>query len=357
MNKSRSTLWMRLGVVLILSMIVAWWAWQQITPQVLPDGFASGNGRIEAVEVDVATTAGGRIQSIAVDEGDFVHAGQVLATMDTRALMAQRQEAEASLLRARTDIQTSRHQVTQRESELTAARATVAQQRAALGAAQKRLARTEALVKKRMIALQTLDDDRAQFFAAQATLAAAKAQVSAAQAAILTAQSQVMSAETSVQAVQASIKRIQSAIDDSTLKAPCSGRVQYRVAQPGEVLPAGGRVLNLVDISDVYMTFFLPTTEAGRVALGAQVHLVLDAAPQFVFPATVSYVASVSQFTPKTVETAEERVKLMFRIKAKIPADLLEKYRNQVKTGLPGMAYVRLDAKASWPEWLQLKLP
>jgi HlyD family secretion protein len=105
------------------------------------------------------------------------------------------------------------------------------------------------------------------------------------------------------------------------------------------------------------MTFFLPTTEAGRVALGAQARIVLDAAPDYVFPATISYVASVSQFTPKSVETAEERVKLMFRVKAKIPPELLEKYRNQVKTGLPGMAYVQLDPQAAWPEWLQIKLP
>ena len=357
MNKSRSILWVRLIVVAALLAIVAWWAWQQITPRVLPDGFASGNGRIEAVEVDVSTTTGGRIESINADEGDYVHAGQVLAVMDTRALVAQKQEVEASLSRARADIETAKHQITQRESELSAAQATVAQQEATLGAARKRLARTESLVKSKMIPQQTLDDDRAQFLTAQAALSAAQAQVSAARAAIATAKSLEISAETSVQAVQASIERIQSVIDDSSLKAPCNGRIQYRVAQPGEVLPPGGRVLNIVDTSDVFMTFFLPTTEAGRVALGAQARLVLDAAPEYVFPATISYVASVSQFTPKTVETAAERVKLMFRVKAKISPELLEKYRNQVKTGLPGMTYVQLDSKAPWPEWLQIKLP
>ena len=109
------------------------------------------------------------------------------------------------------------------------------------------------------------------------------------------------------------------------------------------MLGAGGKVLNIVDLSDVYMTFFLPTAAAGRVAIGSEVHLVLDAAPQYVVPARVTFVADVAQFTPKTVETAEERQKLMFRIKAKIPPDLLKKYIRQVKTGLPGMAYVRLD--------------
>ena len=109
--------------------------------------------------------------------------------------------------------------------------------------------------------------------------------------------------------------------------------------------------------ADVRMMFFLPTAEAGRVALGSEVRLVLDAAPQYVIPAKVSFVADVAQFTPKTVETAEERQKLMFRVKAKIAPDLLQQHIRSVKTGLPGMAYVRLDEKAPWPDWLQIRMP
>jgi HlyD family secretion protein len=167
----------------------------------------------------------------------------------------------------------------------------------------------------------------------------------------------VASAESAAAAAQANIERIQADIDDTVLKAPRDGRVQFRVAQPGEVLAAGGRVLNLLDLSDVYMTFFLPTAVAGRIALGAEVRLVLDAAPQYVIPAQVSFVASEAQFTPKTVETASEREKLMFRVKARIAPDLLRKHITQVRTGLPGMAYVLLDASAQWPDRLQVKLP
>lgn len=129
------------------------------------------------------------------------------------------------------------------------------------------------------------------------------------------------------------------------------------VAQPGEVLGAGGKVLNLVDLTDVYMTFFLPERQAGRVALGSEVRLVIDAAPQYVIPAKVSYVASVAQFTPKTVETASEREKLMFRVKARIDPELLSKHLQQVKTGVPGMAYLRLDPEAEWPAHLAIKVP
>ena len=99
--------------------------------------------------------------------------------------------------------------------------------------------------------------------------------------------------------------------------------MQFRVAQPGEVLGAGGVVLNMVDLTDVYMTFFLPTASAGRIALGTEARLVLDAAPHYVVPAAISFVADVAQFTPRTVETSAEREKLMFRLRARIDPALL----------------------------------
>jgi HlyD family secretion protein len=185
---------------------------------------------------------------------------------------------------------------------------------------------------------------------------AAQAQLAAAEAAISAAQSAVIGAQAAVEAAKATVQRIEADLDDSILKSPRDGRVQFRVAQPGEVLSAGGRVLNLVDLSDVYMTFFLPTVQVGQLTLGDDVRLVLDAAPQYIIPAKISYVADVAQFTPKTVETAEERQKLMFRVKARIAPELLRKYIRQVKTGLPGMAYVRLSPDAPWPDNLQGKL-
>jgi HlyD family secretion protein len=247
--------------------------------------------------------------------------------------------------------------VLQREAERAAALAVVGQREAELDAAHRRLVRSEDLAPRGNVPEQRLDDDRAQFQGAKAALSAAKAQVAAADAALGTARSQVIWAQSGVDAVRASIQRIQADLDDSALKSPLDGRVQYRVAQPGEVLAAGGRVLNLVNLGDVYMTFFLPTESAGRVALGTEVRLVLDAVPQYVIPARASFVADVAQFTPKTVETAEERQKLMFRIKARIDPELLRKHITQVKTGLPGMAYVRIDPQAEWPPELQTRLP
>ncbi|KAB2685224.1 MULTISPECIES: HlyD family secretion protein [Brucella/Ochrobactrum group] len=343
--------WILAGVLIALA-VGGYYAWKTLNGNGLPEGIASGNGRIEAVEIDISTKSPGRIREILVDEGDFVQANDVLARMDTDQLESQLKQAEAQLRRAEIGIDTARSLVTQREAEHTAAEATVAQREAQLDAAQRRLARSQQLTQSRTVSQQVLDDDRATAQGAEAAVGAARAQLAATEAAIGAAKAQVIDAEASVEAARAAIASIQADINDATLRAPKPGRVQYRVAQPGEVLSAGGRVLNLVDVSDVYMTFFLPTAQAGRVAIGADARIVLDAAPQYVIPAKINFVADVAQFTPKTVETEEERQKLMFRVKAKIPQELLQKYIQQVKTGLPGMAYVKLDPNAEWPKHL-----
>lgn len=331
--------------------------WLYSSRRELPIGISCANGRIEGVEIHVAAKTAGRVTAVLVDEGEFVKAGDVLARMDTAVLAAQLREAQAQLRQAKSSVAVAHSQVTQRESEKAAADAVLAQREVERDVAKKRFERTESLDKQSATSQQQLDDDRAAFYRAVAALNAAKAQVAAAEAAILTSKSQVIGAEASVEALDATIERIQADIDDGELKAPRDGRVQYRVAELGEVLSPGGIVLNLLDVGDVYMTFFLPTAEAGRVVIGSEVRLVVDAGPQYVVPAKVSFMADVAQFTPKTVETAEERQKLMFRVKAKIAPDLLQQYIHSVKTGLPGVAYVRLDESAPWPDWLRIKLP
>lgn len=335
----------------------AYYAWQASQNAGPGPGFAKGNGRIEATEIDVSTKLAGRVESIAVNEGDFVTTGQPLAAMQIDVLEAQRDEAKANLQKAINTVAGAKAQVAARISDKRAAEAAVLQRESEHLAARQRLNRSETLAQRGATSRQELDDDRARVRSAQAAVEAAKAQVAAADAAIEAARAQVVGAESAVTAAQATIARIEADIKDSQLIAPRDGRVQYRVAQPGEVLGAGGKVLNFVDLSDVYMTFFLPATEAGKVALGSEARIILDAAPQLVIPASVSFVASTAQFTPKTVETTSEREKLMFRVKARIDPELLRKHLTQVKTGLPGVTWVKIDSNAQWPESLQVRLP
>ncbi|MBX4952148.1 HlyD family efflux transporter periplasmic adaptor subunit [Rhizobium binae] len=319
-------------------------------------GIASGNGRIEAVEIDVAARTAGRLSDVLVSEGDFVEAGQIVATMDVEQLNAQRREALAQVARARIAIDTAKTLVLQRQAEKEAAAAIVSQNDVQLQSALKRLNRSQQLSKNGSVSEQTLDDDRARGDGAAAALGAAKAKLVATDAAIGTAQAQVVDAEAAVEAAEATVARIEADLGDCVLKAPRSGRVQYLVAHPGEVVAAGGRVLNLLDIGDVYMTFFLGTADAGRTAIGSEARIVLDAAPKYVIPAHISFVSDVAQFTPKTVETEEEREKLMFRLRASVPRELLQKYMAQVKTGLPGRAYVKVDPAVKWPAPLSTPL-
>ena len=356
MTKKAGYWLLRVAVVLVVGALV-YGLWRFSQPPGLPPGISSGNGRIEAVDIDIATKMAGRVQDILVNEGDFVTAGQVLAQMDTDALEAQLRQAEAQKQQAVIGVETAHHQVVQRQAEKDAAVSSVAQREAERDAAEKQLRRSEELASRGTISQQVLDTDRAKFESANAAVSAAKAQVAAADAAISTAEANVVNAEAAVEAAAAIIESIEADITDSTLRSPRDGRVQFRVAEPGEVLGAGGRVLNMVDLSDVYMTFFLPTEAAGRVRIGTEVRIVLDALPQYVIPAKATFVADVAQFTPKTVETASERQKLMFRVKAQIPPELLQEYIRDVKTGLPGVAYVRIDPDAEWPADLQSLLP
>lgn len=345
-----------IGLAVVVLAVAAYFAWSKLTAEGLPSGFVASNGRIEAVEIDISTKTAGRLQDIMVREGDFVKAGQVLAQMDTAQLEARKRQAEAQLRRAKIAIDTAHSLVAQREAEKTSAFAVVEQRKAQLDSASKTNARSKQLLTGNAVSQQIVDDSEAAEQSARATLASAQASLAASDAAINAANAQIVDAEAAVDAAQADIESIETDIADATLKSPRDGRVQYRIAQPGEVLSAGGRVLNLVDLGDVYMTFFLPTAEAGRTSMGSDVRLILDAAPQYTIPAKVSFVADVAQFTPKTVETEEERQKLTFRVRAQIPQELLQKYIQYVKTGLPGMAYVRLDPEAAWPENLERNL-
>jgi len=322
----------RSGILSVFALLLAGGAaflWWHYRPEALPAGIAMANGRIEATQIDIATKLPGRIKEVLVKEGDFVDRGQIAARMDALALQAELRQAQAQLAQATSAIATANAVVAQRVSELTLAQST--------------LRRSQDLVQRNYITAQKLDSDRAQMLSAEAALAAAR--------------SKVVEAQFALEAANAAVTHISTDLDDSVLKVPRAGRIQYRLAEPGEVLGAGGKVLNMIDLADVYMTVFLPEGNAGRVAIGAEARLVLDAAPQYVIPAKVTFVAAEAQFTPKTVETQAEREKLVFRVKAQIAPELLQTYLTRVKTGLPGVAYVRIDANAAWPEKLQVKLP
>ncbi|MBB5049154.1 HlyD family secretion protein [Rhodopseudomonas rhenobacensis] len=301
----------------------------KLRPDRLPDGFVGANGRLESEQVEIATKLPGRIAEVLVKEGDQVENGQLLVRMDVADIQAQLQAAQAQARRAEQSKAVAEAVIAQRESEQKLA----AQQ----------LGRAEALFEKGFSTAEILDQRRAAQNVTEAALLAAKASLNDAAAAI--------------DAARAEVARIKTVLADMELKAPRRGRIQYKLAQAGEVLGAGARVLTLVDLTDVYMTVFVPANVAAHLAYGDDARLIIDAIAQYVVPAKVSFVASDAQFTPKAVETKEEREKLMFRVKLTLPPDLLRKYEREVKTGVRGMAYLRTATDKAWPDKLTVKLP
>jgi HlyD family secretion protein len=320
--RQRRTRWLWIILLLLLGAGAGggyyWWTLHQFH---LPSGFAYGNGRLEADPIDIDTKFAGRIAQILVDEGDRVRPGQVVARMDTRDL-----EASLRALIA---------QKAQVEHSLDEARALVVQQKTQVTLAEKELARTQALVDKGYATHELFDQRRQSLDGANAALTAAN--------------QRVVAAEHAVAIVVHNIELSEVNIADNTLVAPKEGRIEYRVANVGEVLAAGGKVYTMLDLSYVYMDIYLPTIDAGRAAIGDDVRIILDAFPKLALPGRVTYIATEAQFTPKTVETQSERDKLMFRIRARIDPALLKDHLDQIRTGLPGVTYVRLDSKAKWP--------
>ncbi|MBW0236679.1 MULTISPECIES: HlyD family secretion protein [Pseudomonas] len=287
----------------------------------LPEGISMGNGRLESTEVQIASKIPGRVAEVLVDEGDRVARGQLLARLDTRTLEASRNQAEAEVLRARETLAANEANVQLRQSEKRLA--------------SQELKRFRQLSERGFASGQQLDQQQARFDTSNAAVTAAQAQVAAARAAI--------------GASQARVAQLTSEIDDSSLRAPIDGVIQLRLAEPGEVLGAGGRVFMMIDPSDQYMNLYLPASVVGKLTVGADARIVLDALPEQPLPAKITFVAAKSQFTPKEVETRDERQKLVFRVKLRLndPSAV-----PQAKPGMPGAGYVR-TADVDWPANLQ----
>jgi len=343
-----------ISLLVIATVAMAWYLIKSYKEEAIyrNPAFSSGNGRLEATEINIAAKLAGKIEELLVDEGDYVKAGQTLVQMQTNTLVAELEQAKAQIKVKEAELEQAKAQVEVEDAALAAAKSTLAAAISTMNNAKSRYERSKELLEKDVTSRQTFENDEALYQSACADVDTAKANIQSVEAAIDSDKAAVQKAEASIAAAKADADRIQADIDDSTLTAPLDGRIQYRIAEVGEVLSSGGRVLNLVDLTDVYLTFFVPEEVAGKIALGADARIVLDAMDDVAIPASISYVASVAQFTPKSVETRVEREKLMFRVKAKIDPALLKQYVEYVKTGIPGVAWVRLDDKEPWPDFL-----
>ena len=325
---SGKTFWVLLLALLAGGGVLGWQAYQARL-SALPPGIASGNGRVESVQVDVTTKLPGRVEKILVREGDMVHAGQVVAKMDTITL----------------------------EAELARAEATVAEQEAKAFEVQAAIAKAEGQMKQAEVELNRTRNLIARNAASRGELDLRETEVKTTGAALNGERARLNTNKKSVDATKAEAALTRTRIADMTLRSTVEGRVLYRLAEEGEVLGNGGKVLTLVNLGDVYMEIYLPAQDAVKAKIGGDARIVLDIAPEYAARAKVSFVAPEAQFTPKQVETRSERDKLMFRVKLSVPPERVLPYIERVKTGIRGVGYVRLDDSTSWPEYLDRELP
>jgi HlyD family secretion protein len=300
--------------------------WEHRAPAI-PAGIAWSNGRIEADEIDIETKFAGRVAVLHADEGDIVAGGQLVAEMDIRDQEDGLHRDEATALQA--------------EKALDEARANIQQQQAAVELARKQVARTERLLKNDYATHELYDQQKQQLDGALAAQLAAVARLGEAEQGAAAAKHQVELDRTN--------------IADNSLVAPKDGRIEYRISNVGEVLGAGGKVFTMLDFSYVYMDVYLPMSEAGHVRIGDEARIVLDARPDRPIPARVSFLANQAQFTPKAVETKSERDKLMFRVRVRLDEQQARAFIDSAGTGLPGIAYIRIDPGVSWPAQIQPK--
>ncbi|MDO5073977.1 MAG: HlyD family efflux transporter periplasmic adaptor subunit [Neisseria animaloris] len=320
----------KMTIVVVIALLAAggWYVYRQNSRNEIPKGFAQSNGRLELNRFDIASLYPGRVQAVLVDEGSEVKEGDVLAELSSVTSSSQLEAAKAQKQRAH-------EAVARADAEI---RAYEQQQKVA----QMELGNAQSLKRDELVSSAEVTKRLAARDGAAASVKAARAARAEAVAAVAAAQAQINQAA--------------SANDDMTIRSPKAGRVEYKIAETGSVIAAGSKVVSLLDPADVSMNIFLPNAEAGRLKVGGEARIVLDSV-EAVFPAKISFIATESQFTPKSVETANEREKLVFRVKLKIPADTALKYRGLLKGGMTGNGYVRTDDAARWPSELAVKLP
>lgn len=306
---------------LVCALAAAYFFWQRSSDDALPAGVHRANGRLELVRVDVAAKYPGRLASIDFHEGDVVQAGQVLAVQEDAELQARLAQAKAQQARAAS------------EDERAHSGASAQRHKVALARLEWRQAKK--LLEQKQISPVEEERRRLALAAEEAALKAAEgAQHSAAHAG---------------EEAAAHIALLDAMLDALQLRAPITGRVEYRLAEPGTMLAPGSRVATLLDAADVSLTVFFPAPVAASVRVGDEARIVLQGWGG-ALPATVDMVDEQAQFTPKYVETRTEREQLMYRVKLRIPRETALAWAGRLKGGAPGEGYVRTGTAVPWPD-------
>lgn len=337
------------------------WVWKSG----LPDGLIQANGRIEGDHVSVASKFPGRVQELLVREGATVTAGQLLIKLDdvqTRAKVEQARHA-AEALEAQVEAAHTTLAVLNLDVPLAIERADaqVAKAKHAVDKALsvEREARSDAqrfkeLAAKDEASIQQRDQAVMRWEVAQKEIASSRSALTQATKELAQAElgwKRIRAKEADVSALEsqrdqayAVLDEAESVLKDLAITAPTSGTVTTRMVDTGEVVMAGAPLLELVDLDHLYLKVYVPEMQIGKLRLDLPAHIFTDAFPDQPFDATVRYIASKAEFTPKEVQTPDERVKLIYAVKLYLAANP----DHRLTPGLPADAIVRWKDDVAW---------
>ncbi len=296
-------------------------------------GVITASGTIEAIEVDVASKVTGQILELAVDEGARVKAGDLLATVDHATADIQLRQAEAGVRLA--DAQLALLVKGSRIEDIRQAEAALEQAQATLKVASDDARRMRELVLTGSVTTKQREDADARLTVAEAQAKAASETLSKVRR--LARPEEIQAAEARSAQARAAADLLAKTIADCTITAPAGGIVTHKAVEAGELVTPGSTIVTLTELDSVYVMIYVTEMEMGRVRLGDGVEVRIDAFPIKVFPGKVTYISPEAEFTPKNVQTKEDRVKLVFGIKVEI-----ENKDGFLKPGLPADALIRV---------------
>ena len=298
------------------------------------DGVIVASGSVEATEAQLGFQVPGRIDSIAVREGDRVTAGQLLARLDVTELQARRAQAAAQLDGARALL--SELQTGSRPEDIAQARSAAGAAADRLSDAQRDLTRTRQLFEGGAVSQELLDKAQTAFDLARAQ----RDQLAQAQRLVETGPrpERIAAQRASVAQAEASVRQLDATLANAQVRAPFDGVVSVKDREQGEVVGAGTPVLTVTNLGDRWVRIYVREDRLGAVHLGQRATITADTYSGKRYAGEVSYVASEAEFTPRTIQTSEERVKLVYAVKVRITGDSTV----DLKPGLP--ADVTLEA-------------
>ena len=292
----------------------------------------SASGTIEAVEVHVASKAAGQIVSLAVEEGARVKPGDLLASVDHAAADIQLRQAEAGVRLA--EAQLALLVKGARREDIQQAEAALTQADANLRVASDDVRRMRELSRTGSVTAKSRDDAEARVVVAEAQRAAAVETLNKLRR--LARPEEIQAAEARLAQARAGADLLAKTIADCAVTAPAGGVVTHKAVEAGEMVTPGATIVTLAALDSVFVMIYVTETELGRVRLGDAAEVRIDGFPDRPFAGRITYISPEAEFTPKNVQTKEDRVKLVFGVKVEIanPEGLL-------KPGLPADALIR----------------